>query len=66
MEALYVKPECRGKGVGKKLFAALFKEAKKRRIKEVELSCWSSNAAAMKLYGKMGFVEARKAMKKFL
>ncbi|MBI5036476.1 GNAT family N-acetyltransferase [Candidatus Micrarchaeota archaeon] len=66
VKALFVLPEYRKHGIGSELFAEIFKWAKMKRAREIELSCWSSNAPAMKFYQTRGFAEYRKVMKKFL
>ncbi len=44
------------RGVGTKILAALLAEAKQRKIRAVTLEVRDSNAAAIALYEKMGFV----------
>lgn len=52
---MYVKPEHRGKGVNKKVIAALQDWAWKRGITEFRLDVYSDNLPAVKAYEKIGF-----------
>jgi putative acetyltransferase len=53
-----VHPARQGRGVGRRLFEALFAEAAQLtpRIERIELLCRSGHAAALKLYASLGFV----------
>lgn len=52
---MYVKPEHRGKGVNKKVIAALQHWATKKGITEFRLDVYSDNLSAVKAYEKLGF-----------
>jgi ribosomal protein S18 acetylase RimI-like enzyme len=52
---MYVKPEHRGKGVNKKVIAALQDWAIGRGITEFRLDVYSDNLPAVKAYEKIGF-----------
>jgi len=55
---LAVDPEYRGKGVGYALLEALARECQRRKIRVIHLEVRPSNAAALSIYRKCGFVEA--------
>ena len=52
---LYVKPEFRGRGIGKRLLEAAINEIKSRGIKTIRIDVISSNERAINLYRKFGF-----------
>lgn len=52
---LAVVPECRGKGVGRALLAAVEEEARRRGCAKITLEVRSDNALAMDLYRRCGF-----------
>ncbi|MDO3626611.1 GNAT family N-acetyltransferase [Mucilaginibacter sp. BT774] len=52
---MYVKPEYRGKGVNKKVIAALQYWATKQGITEFRLDVYDDNLPAVKAYEKIGF-----------
>ena len=53
---IFIRPEFRGQGLGKKLISALLKATQKNKtIKRIELEVWSNNQPALKLYQKIGF-----------
>jgi ribosomal protein S18 acetylase RimI-like enzyme len=52
---MYVKPEHRGKGVNKKVIAALQHWAIVRGITEFRLDVYNDNLPAVKAYEKIGF-----------
>jgi ribosomal protein S18 acetylase RimI-like enzyme len=52
---MYVKPEYRGKGVNKKVIAALQRWATARGITEFKLDVYNDNLPAVKAYEKIGF-----------
>ncbi len=54
LEDLYVKPECRGKGYGKKLLAYLAKLAKERDCGRLEWWVLDWNKSAIKFYESLG------------
>ena len=51
-----LKPQ-RGKGLGKKLLTSALAHAKKSGLEKVELSVYTDNVAAIRLYKKCGFKE---------
>lgn len=56
-----VLPEYRGQGIGLKLMEAALKAAKEKGLTRIELSVFTDNLPAIKLYEKMGFkCEGRK------
>ncbi len=55
IDNLYVLPEFRGRGIGKKLMAEGLKTLKTRGVKAVRLSVLKENRVAIKLYEKLGF-----------
>ena len=52
---MYVKPTHRGKGINKRIMAALTLWAQSKNIKELQLNVYSDNASAIKAYEKAGF-----------
>jgi len=56
LEDLYVKPEMRGKGIGKALFLELIKIAKERNCGRVEWSVLNWNKSAIDFYKSMGAI----------
>jgi len=56
LEDLYVKPEMRGKGIGKKLFLELVKIAKERNCGRVEWSVLNWNTSAIDFYKSLGAI----------
>jgi len=63
--AVYVIPEMRGKGVSKKLFDFIAKEAKKKKIIKINLSVFENNIPAKEFYLKQGFKIVGKREKEF-
>lgn len=56
--SVYVREDCRGKGVGSKLMDAVLKEAKsKKYVEKIALSVIAGQESAIKLYEKFGFVK---------
>jgi ribosomal protein S18 acetylase RimI-like enzyme len=55
LEDLYVAPEARREGVGRKLVEAVVDRARERGCRRVELDVSSENPAAMALYRSLGF-----------
>jgi ribosomal protein S18 acetylase RimI-like enzyme len=49
-------PDCRGKGIGKRLLAATVEDARRVGLERIELNVYASNARAKRLYESMGFV----------
>lgn len=56
LEDLFVEPEMRGKGIGKKLFLELVKIAKDRNCGRIEWSVLNWNTPAIDFYKSMGAV----------
>lgn len=56
LEDLFVQPEMRGKGIGKKLFLELVKIAKERNCGRVEWSVLNWNTPAIDFYKSMGAI----------
>ncbi|MGA9213300.1 N-acetyltransferase family protein [Kaistella sp.] len=54
LEDLFVEPDCRGKGYGKKLFAELAKIAKEENCGRMEWSVLDWNTPAIKFYESLG------------
>ena len=54
LEDLYVKPQFRGKGIGKSLFMQLIKIADKRNCGRVEWAVLNWNQPAIDFYAKLG------------
>ena len=57
IEAVYVRPEARGRGLGQAVVAAAEDAARARRLAELRLQVRGANAAARGLYRKLGFRE---------
>ncbi|NWF51357.1 MAG: GNAT family N-acetyltransferase [Ignavibacteriaceae bacterium] len=57
LEDLYVKPEMRGKGIGKKLLSILIKTAKERNCGRIEWAVLDWNKTAIDFYEKLGAVQ---------
>ncbi|MEM2739991.1 MAG: GNAT family N-acetyltransferase [Candidatus Bathyarchaeia archaeon] len=52
---LYVLPEYRGRGMGRRLLEECISRLKARGYSRVRLSVWVGNRRAIKLYGSVGF-----------
>lgn len=59
MKRLYVKPKCRGAGVGKRLVEAAIAEARRLGYAEIKLDTLPAMDAAMGLYRALGFTETK-------
>ncbi len=56
LRKLYLSPELRGKGLGKRLLGLLIEEARKKGYSSVELETYTQMREAKKLYEASGFV----------
>lgn len=56
LEDLYVKPEMRGKGIGKIMFSFLAKLALERNCGRLEWWCLDWNESSIQFYKKLGAV----------
>ena len=54
LEDLYVKPECRGRGIGRSLFGELGRIAKERKCGRLEWWCLDWNEPSIKFYKSLG------------
>lgn len=54
IEDIYIKPEYRGQGLGKKCFKFLVKIAKKYKCQRVEWTCLDWNEPSLKFYKSIG------------
>ena len=59
MKRLYVKPKCRGTGMGKQLAEAAITEARHLGYSEVKLDTLPAMDAAMGLYRALGFTDTQ-------
>lgn len=57
MKRLYVRPEGRGRGLGKALVSAIVKEAEKIGYSAMKLDTLSTMTGAIRLYRQQGFVD---------
>ncbi len=64
IDDLYVLPEFRGRGVGRKLVVESLKTLKARGVKAVRLNVLKENKAAVKLYRRLGFKTRNYGMEK--
>jgi GNAT superfamily N-acetyltransferase len=55
LEELYVRPDCRGQGIGSRLLRATLDVARQRGCRSVELEVEASHARAAHLYRRAGF-----------
>ncbi|WP_375202521.1 GNAT family N-acetyltransferase [Hyphococcus sp.] len=60
LQDIYVKPEARGRGVGKELIDALTREAKEMSAVYLRLAVDSDNHDAARFYERLGFAEAHR------
>ena len=63
---MYVVPEHRGKGVNKKVIAALENWSRSRGVKEMRLEVYDANAGAVTAYEKAGYAKLTVWMRKEL
>jgi diamine N-acetyltransferase len=59
---LYLRPDCRGKGFGRRIMAFVNEEAAKRGVTGIELWVLRKNVAVVNFYLRHGFVIAREVM----
>ncbi len=57
IKRMWVAPEARGQGVGRRLLEALEREARRRKLGSVRLDTHSSLAQALRLYRSAGYRE---------
>lgn len=55
VQQVSVNKNCRGLGIGKKLFNEVIKYAEEKSIKRIGLDYWVKNTLAKKIYRQMGF-----------
>src|SRR5690606_20184179 len=58
MKRLYVRPQARGKNIGRQLAERLIAEARGIGYKEMRLDVQENSASARRLYGALGLVPA--------
>ena len=56
IESVVVSSECRGRGYGKELMAAMIEAAKKMNVHHIQLTSNPARVAANQLYQELGFV----------
>ena len=62
LQRMFLAPEARGKGIGKKLMELCLQKAKEFSYKTIYLETFSQSAAAISLYEKTGFHPIPKAL----
>ena len=66
IDALYVKPQFRNKGIAGKLIVEFTNWCNNKNIKEIEIGVFKENSPAYNLYKKMGFIDTTIYMNKKL
>ena len=66
IDDLCVDENCRGKGVGKKLYQEICRYAKLQGCYNVTLNVWSCNPSALKFYEKLGLIPQKIGMEQVL
>ena len=59
IEEIYIEEEYRGKGYAKALLEEAKKIAKENKCQRIELTCWTFNENAIKMYNKLGYKEQK-------
>ena len=54
IDDLCVDKNCRGKGIGKKLYSQVLQIGKEKNMDSIELMVWGFNKNAIKFYEKIG------------
>lgn len=66
IDDLCVDENCRGKGIGKAIYAQILRYAKERKCYNVTLNVWYCNQSAMKFYEKLGLKPQKIGMETIL
>ena len=66
IDDLCVDENCRGQGIGKKIYAEILRYAKMRRAYNVTLNVWCCNENAMAFYEKLGLKPQKIGMETIL
>ena len=61
-----VDENCRGQGIGKKIFAEVMEYAKSTGVYNIDLNVWEFNESAIKFYESCGFTTQRRRMEMIL
>lgn len=56
--AIYIAPQCRGKGIGAQLLSPLLQIAKDRGLRTMIAGITADNAASLRLHEKLGYTQA--------
>ena len=66
IDDLCVDENCRGKGIGKALYQAVYRYAKMRKCYNITLNVWACNESAVKFYQAMGLLPQKIGMEAIL